>query len=450
MPSTAPQTQQRSASQRAAHRNSTSSSPLTQSPRNLSGLASHSAAMQGATPDVQRVPVASAHGAGPRIPLQKKLAIGATNDPLEHEADRVADRVMRMPDPAPVGTSSADAHTLQRKCSCGGSGGGTCEECNKKKLQRSATASATAGFAPPIVHDVLRSFGQPLDSATRSFFEPRLAMDLSGVRTHTDSRADQSAQAVNALAYTSGRDIVFREGAYAPSTASGGRLLAHELAHVAQQNGATPMLQREEKEDAGQGPKRGISVHTDCNEDQARMIAQAIVNARGMLRAAQEWFISGDPNDPRLKALLRSHFHSDSDETRRAVHSKLTRVSTILEVAGDGRVLFNCVEASDPECLKHSNSTDAYVTPGQGYRIYLCPRFFSKDVGSDTRTWVMIHEVCHVAGAMGDRYINVFGSTESGTCFGQDMFRDDPLNNADSYTSFVKCLVAQNMEFTRL
>ena len=110
-----------------------------------------------------------AHGAGSRIALQKKLTIGAVKDPLEHEADRVADRVMRMPDPAPVSTSSASADTLQRKCSCGGSGGGTCDECQNKKLQRSATTSAATGFAPPMVHDVLRSSGQPLDFATRSF-----------------------------------------------------------------------------------------------------------------------------------------------------------------------------------------------------------------------------------------------------------------------------------------
>ena len=322
------------------------------------GSPTRSAPLDGATPDPRRLPVApvnpASHSATSPIPLQKKLAIGAANDPLEHEADRVADQVLRMPDPAPVSTSAGGANALQRKCSCGGNASGTCEECKKKKLQRSASAAAASELAPPIVHDVLRSPGQPLDSATRSFFEPRLGMDLSGVRTHTDSRAVQSAQAVNALAYTSGRDIVFREGAYAPSTASGGRLLAHELAHVAQQSGATPTLQRQEKEDEGHGPRRGISVHTDCNEDQARMIAQAIVNARGMLRAAREWFISGDPNDPRLKALLRSHFGSDSDETRTAVHSKLTRVSNILEVAGDGKVLFNCVEASDPECLKHA------------------------------------------------------------------------------------------------
>jgi hypothetical protein len=227
--------------------------------RKFSGRQSAPPESPGLSPAFSQIPIeapkpatATAHSTPqfssslPPLPLQRKLAIGATNDPLEHEADRVADRVMRMRDPAAIPSpTGATTNTLQRKCSCGGNGSGTCEECKTKKLQRSATASATTGFAPPIVHDVLRSSGQPLDSATRSYFEPRLGMDLSGVRTHTDSRADQSAQAVNALAYTSGRDIVFREGAYAPSTASGGRLLAHELAHVVQQASApAPLVQR--------------------------------------------------------------------------------------------------------------------------------------------------------------------------------------------------------------
>jgi Domain of unknown function (DUF4157) len=152
----------------------------------------------------------------PPLPLQRKLAIGAVNDPLEHEADRVADRVMRMPDPAPVhSTTGAAPNTIQRKCS--------------------VSAAPQSAAAPPIVHEVLRSAGQPLDHATRTFFEPRLGHDLSGVRTHTDSRAAQSVAAVDALAYTSGRDIVFSRGQYSPSTTTGQRLLAHELAHVAQQ-----------------------------------------------------------------------------------------------------------------------------------------------------------------------------------------------------------------------
>ena len=89
--------------------------------------------------------------------------------------------------------------------------------------------------APPIVHDILRSSGQPLDTATRDFMEPRLGADLSSVRVHADDEAGRSARAVNALAYTVGRDVVFDPAHYAPNTTPGRKLMAHELAHVVQQ-----------------------------------------------------------------------------------------------------------------------------------------------------------------------------------------------------------------------
>src|SRR6185436_20456330 len=69
--------------------------------------------------------------------------------------------------------------------------------------------------------------------------EPRMGHDFSRVRVHTDARAAESASAVNAVAYTVGRDIVFAGGSYAPHTTEGRSLLAHELAHVAQNAGAT-------------------------------------------------------------------------------------------------------------------------------------------------------------------------------------------------------------------
>ena len=92
--------------------------------------------------------------------------------------------------------------------------------------------------APPVVGEVLRSTGQALNDDTRVRMEQRLGSNFSQVRVHTDARAAQSAAAVDALAYTVGRDIVFGEGRYAPHSASGQRLLAHELAHVVQQRGA--------------------------------------------------------------------------------------------------------------------------------------------------------------------------------------------------------------------
>jgi peptidoglycan/xylan/chitin deacetylase (PgdA/CDA1 family) len=85
------------------------------------------------------------------------------------------------------------------------------------------------------VHDVLRSPGQSLDAAIRAFFEPRFGHDFSQVRVHTDARAEESARAVNALAYTVGRDVVFGKGQYAHGRMAGCQLLAHELTHVVQQ-----------------------------------------------------------------------------------------------------------------------------------------------------------------------------------------------------------------------
>ncbi len=92
---------------------------------------------------------------------------------------------------------------------------------------------------PPIVHRALRSAGQPLDHQTRTTVGAQFGHDFSQVRVHTDDRAAESAQAVRASAYTVGTSIVFNTGRYSPGTSAGWRLLAHELAHVVQQRGAT-------------------------------------------------------------------------------------------------------------------------------------------------------------------------------------------------------------------
>jgi peptidoglycan/xylan/chitin deacetylase (PgdA/CDA1 family) len=135
--------------------------------------------------------------------------------------------------------------TLQRACACSKhttNASGECEECKKKReaaqLQRSAIAPAP-DFAPPIVYDVLRSAGQPLDAQTRAFMEPHFGHDFSQVRVHTDPQAAQSAQAVNALAYTVGDHVAFGAGEFQPSTNAGRELLAHELTHVVQQDASS-------------------------------------------------------------------------------------------------------------------------------------------------------------------------------------------------------------------
>jgi hypothetical protein len=139
-----------------------------------------------------------------------------------------------------VATHPSRGRVLQR-CGCGRrAGGGSCPECKRKSengiLQRRHAAVEAIDVAPPIVGEVLRSPGQPLDRGTREFFEPRFGHDFSGVRVHADALAAESAQAVNALAYTVGRDVVFDSGQYVPGTSQGRQLIAHELTHVVQQS----------------------------------------------------------------------------------------------------------------------------------------------------------------------------------------------------------------------
>lgn len=165
--------------------------------------------------------------------MQTKLTVNRPGDPFEQEADRVADQVMRMPAPAlsiqRKCTGCEEEEKLQRKCA-------ECEEEEKKgELHRKET-NAGPQFAPPSVHQVLNSPGHPLDPATRAFMEPRFGRDFNAVRIHTDRPAAESAQAVSALAYTSGDHIVFGAGQYSPAGADGRRLLAHELVHVVQQS----------------------------------------------------------------------------------------------------------------------------------------------------------------------------------------------------------------------
>jgi hypothetical protein len=167
----------------------------------------------------------------PRLPgpIQAKLKIGDVNDSLEIQADRVADQVMRMPDPD-VSITAAPVR-VSRKCAA-------CEK--EEELQRKEAGPQAAFEAPPIVHEVLRSPGQPMDESSRAYFEPRFGHDFAHVRVHADAQAAESARAVKALAYTVGPHIVWGAAIRDPDSRAGRRLLAHELTHVLQQSAAAP------------------------------------------------------------------------------------------------------------------------------------------------------------------------------------------------------------------
>ncbi len=182
--------------------------------------------------------------------LQPKLTINPTGDVYEQEADQVADQVMRMPEPRhAAAVSGTPPPGVQRKCSCGG----TCSACQAEeqdergpRLQMKSAAPGSAGLssAPPSVHQVVRSPGQPLGAAERAFMEPRFGRDFSDVRVHTGSDAAESAAQIQARAYTTGNHVVFAGNQFDPATAEGRKLLAHELTHVAQQGDSHGIIQR--------------------------------------------------------------------------------------------------------------------------------------------------------------------------------------------------------------
>jgi hypothetical protein len=150
---------------------------------------------------------------------------------------------------------------LQRKC----------DKFRKKKglLQRSSTEQARPSAVPSIVHDVLNSPGQALDSETNAFFEPRLGHDFSKVRVHTDAQAEESARSINAYAYAVGKNIVFGHNQYSPETENGKKLIAHELIHVLQQSKG-PIS-------SGSIDKLSISDPNEESEQEAEIAAEQLI-----------------------------------------------------------------------------------------------------------------------------------------------------------------------------
>lgn len=173
--------------------------------------------------------------------IQCKLTVGAADDPMEHEADAMADKVMRMTEPS----------FIQRKCAyC--ANGETDENLQRKPLvtfiQKKENTGGTAA-SDPVVHQInaTRGSGNSMDGSTKSFMESRFGADFSEVKIHTGNEAIQLSQELNAQAFTVGNDIYFNEGKYSPATSEGKQLLAHELVHTVQQGGSglnRKMIQR--------------------------------------------------------------------------------------------------------------------------------------------------------------------------------------------------------------
>jgi hypothetical protein len=172
------------------------------------------------------------------------------HDPDEREAQRVAETVAGGGSVAgwsfssiPVAPDSAVQHA--RTCGCGG----TCPRVPPREAEPLEPLAGPGAVDRDGARRRRGALGRvcPLSAEAKAFFEPRLDADLSDVRLHTDAEAARSADALNANAYALGRHVVFGEGEYRPDSEAGRRLLAHELAHVVQQQRGGERIQRDEK-----------------------------------------------------------------------------------------------------------------------------------------------------------------------------------------------------------
>ena len=341
--------------------------------------------------------------------LQPKLTIAAVNDPYEREADRVAETVMRMPEPNAC---------HQPGCA--------------QTLQRQATNTATTGEVSSSVHEALRSPGQPLDAETRAFMEPRFGHDFSQVRVHADTKAAESAQSVNALAYTVGRDVVFQSGAYSPSTYAGRQLVAHELTHVVQQGRVLPsFVQCESVKDQSAASAvtklktpaqlQRLGVNPTCTQVEANDIHQAIFDARGWLNKAIPK-LEKAPLSLDVRASLRRNFGPTYGV---AANAKLIRDRLATARAALGRISVGCDTAGvSALCIQQHCG---WATPGSN-RAAICTNPPSTlDLAWPQAPACVLHESLHASMSFMtvDRYKGVAGYPGVGT---------EPLKNADSYT----------------
>ena len=214
--------------------------------------------------------------------VQTKLHVNEPGDKYEQEADAVANQVM---------TESS----LQRKC----------DDCGKEdKIQRethssgvSATASMDSNTESSI--DSTKGNGSSLPRETKRYMEDRFGVDFSSVKIHTDTKAGELNEQLNARAFTSGADIYFGGGEFDPDSDSGKRLLAHELTHVVQQAGHNNnWLQRQDKK-----PEQAVVDRIDVSlllDDDSRATVEAHTYATTVIRATN----SEDAKN-KLKALSK-------------------------------------------------------------------------------------------------------------------------------------------------
>jgi hypothetical protein len=378
--------------------------------------------------------------------IQTKLAISQPDDQYEREADQTATKITSQRssslaiDPF---ISLPREDTIQARNSCNNTSKPIGENREQKESSKADVLKLKTGIRrmhtesnlelPPTVQEVMNAPGAQLDDTSRAYMEPKFGYNFSNVRIHTGRKPSESANSLNALAYTVGSDIVFAEDQYKPETYSGWHLLAHELAHVIQQSDSQPKLNREEASSTPIAPRAPTA-------DEQAIIDTARFGAHIRCQSAFERTAGIGPPPPPGRADPAEMWRRQALRYARIIfESDNPNMEQVADIVGSMRSFLTpglqvmVAQTSDPECGNRSGYVRGLRQP-----IVLCPNFFNSSPEEQIRT--MVHESAHLArvasSGLGESYCVIFDCTTS--CGG--------FNSADSWSHYVHCLSGQPAE----
>ncbi len=282
------------------------------------------------------------------VATQTKLTINQPGDTYEQEADRISDQVMQVPEPQP-----------QRAGIATGIGAEALATQTHQRVQASPVALGGMGQAaavPAVVGETLNAPGQPLDAGTRHFMESRFGHDFSRVRVHTGEGAAASAKAVGALAYACGSEVVFAAGQYAPLTRQGRQLLAHELAHVVQQQSSASQIDTSAGGNSAFGTS-GMGVMQLQPAPDAKPTQPSLITSRSAdTDRIEDAYGAGSLDENRWRSLVASARQEVKDgKANEATRDYLILYTDLAKLAQTGRVVgspsaINLVTGSKTDC----------------------------------------------------------------------------------------------------
>jgi hypothetical protein len=265
--------------------------------------------------------------------VQPKLTIGQPGDRYEQEADQMAAKVVNQ---IHAPQQAASSQTVQRDSVPEE------EELQMKpsSIQRDSVPEEEELQMKPVVQRRLgeeeaapdlessiqqaRGGGQALPNQVRTQMEQSFGSDFSGVKVHTDARSHQLNQSIQAKAFTTGKDIFFRQGNYDPGSRQGQELLAHELTHVVQQGGSQPLqakaVQRSEaptRTDSSYRLRRKISASSD------RVVQRGIINSLKKLggKLFSKKKVQEPEPEPETAPSVKMHLPGDAESFEKVMNN---------------------------------------------------------------------------------------------------------------------------------